>query len=886
MFGFTNTLLDVLSKENPTHIAVVFDTSAPTFRHEMFPEYKAQRQEMPEDLSLSIPYIFDLIRAFNIPVITYNGFEADDIIGTLAFKASKKGFKTYMMTPDKDFAQLVSDHIFIYKPARMGNGAEIITPEKVLEKWGIQDPKQVIDILALWGDAVDNIPGIPGFGEKTAKELIATYGSVEALIDHVDELKGARQKKVKEFAEQALLSKKLATIITHVPVELDETQLQLEEPNRQALDAVFKELEFRTFHKRILGQAHQPAQPDLFSASGGPNSDAHQTQEPTPKAVFKSYDPAKQSYKLIQSEEQLKTLVEKLLQTTEFAFDTETDSLDAMQSQIVGIAFTTQEHTGYYVNLNHNQKGTFLSILKPALQGPQLKIAQNLKFDLKVLRREGVEVSEPFFDTMLAHYLLEPDKRHNMDELARNYLQYEPISIESLIGKKGKNQLSMKNIDPEIIAPYAAEDTDITFQLKQLLAPLIKQNNLEEVLYQIELPLVHVLADMEIHGVNLDSDFLNRYSIELKELIEQLENQIYELAGKSFNIASPKQMGEVLFKDLALLEKPKKTKTGQFQTNEEVLQKLLGKHPIIDHILDYRELTKLKSTYVDALPQLVNPNTQRIHTSFNQAVAATGRLSSNNPNLQNIPIKTQKGREIRKAFIGSTPNHLIVSADYSQIELRVIASISQDPNMIQAFKNNEDIHTATAAKIFNVPYTEVTKDMRSQAKTVNFGIIYGISAFGLSERMGISRKDAKEIIDTYFEKFAGIKQYMENSIALAQQKGYVETLKGRRRYIPDINSKNMTVRGFAERNAINAPIQGTAADMIKLAMLKVHKRLKKEHLKATMILQVHDELIIDAPNEELEKVKALLIEEMTKAMPLHVPILVEAGQGNNWLEAH
>jgi DNA polymerase I len=894
MFGFTLTLLDVLQKEKPSHIAVVFDTDKPTERHEIFPEYKAQRESMPEDLSKSIPYIFKIIEAFNIPVITLDGFEADDIIGTLAWEASEKGFETYMMTPDKDFAQLVRPNVFIYKPARQGNGAEVLDVAKVLEKWEVKNPLQVIDILALWGDAVDNIPGIPGIGEKTAKKLIAIYDSVENLIANAADLKGAQKEKVIAFAEQGLLSKKLATIITNVPVSFDEKSLVLDPPNKELIEDVFKELEFRTLLQKVFNQsapavAHQQsAQGDLFapsSASGSYNGPVDEVELPV---VFASYDPEIQSYKLIDKENitELNKLVDALLASPEFCFDTETTSIDAHDAEIIGIALSSKKNEGYYVNLLHEDKALFLSILKPLFSCKAVKIAQNLKYDLLVLQHAGIELTPPFYDTMLAHYLLEPDKRHKMDELARNFLKYDPIAIETLIGKKGKDQLNMATIEPKKVAIYAAEDADITLQLYHVFKPLIKEQSLEKVLFDIELPLVPVLAQMERNGVKLDIGFLSQYSHELAAFISELEKDIISLAGVKFNIASPKQLGEVLFDKLKLMDKPKKTKTGQYQTNEEVLQKLANTHEIVGKILDYRELQKLKSTYVDALPLLVSKKTGRVHTSFNQAIAATGRLSSNNPNLQNIPIRTEKGRHIRKAFVASSDSHVLVSADYSQIELRVIASVSKDKSMMEAFIQNLDIHTSTAAKVFDVHYDEVTKEMRSKAKMVNFGIIYGISAFGLSERLGIPRKEAKEIIDEYFVKFPGIKSYMDNTIAEAKQNGYVKTLLGRRRYVPDITSANQTVRGFAERNAINAPIQGAAADMIKLAMIKVQNKLKELNLKTILTLQVHDELLLDVPLDELEIVATLVKEEMQDAMELDVPVVVEAGFGKNWLQAH
>jgi DNA polymerase I len=900
MFGFTLTLLEVLEKEKPTHIAVVFDTAAPTERHELFPEYKANREAMPEDLSRSIPYIFSIIEAFRIPVITMDGYEADDIIGTLAYKAEEQGFITYMMTPDKDFAQLVSDRVLIYKPGRKGNGAELMNVQSVLEKWEVETPAQVIDILALWGDAVDNIPGIPGVGEKTAKKLIQQYGSVENLIAHAHELKGSQKEKVTTYAEQGLLSKKLATINTLVPIALEEQSLLLEPVDREKLDAVFKELEFKTLHQRVVGgnvntslSTPKPIQGDLF-APAIPSSTQHQTNSfssdmsPTsaPPPIFVGYDPERQQYQLTNNRDGFAALKVALELSDTFCFDTETTSLDARTAQLLGISFCTQENVAYYLDMTCADAKDMLLELAPIFTSHRQKIGHNLKYDITVLEAHGIPIAPPFFDTMLAHYLLEPDKRHKMDELSRQYLQYDPISIESLIGKKGKDQLSMDSVPVDQVVIYACEDADITFRLMQVFRPLLEEKELMDVFDTIEMPLIRVLSTMESNGVALDKAFLLDYSRELSVDIQRLEQEIYQDAGVTFNIASPKQLGEVLFDKLQLMDKPKRTKTGQYQTHEEVLQKLSYSHAIVNKILDFRELQKLKSTYVDALPSLVAADTGRIHTSFNQAVAATGRLSSNNPNLQNIPIRTEKGRKIRKAFVATSPQHVLFSADYSQIELRVIASISRDPHMTASFLEQQDIHTATASRVFDIPYDEVTKDMRSKAKMVNFGIIYGISAFGLSERLGIPRGEAKNIIEEYFIKFPGIKTYMEGSIQFARDHGYVKTMMGRRRYIPDIHSANQTVRGFAERNAINAPIQGSAADMIKLAMIHVQEALTQQELHSRLILQVHDELLLDVPAHELDQVRELVVEKMTNAMPLLVPVVVESGYGQHWLEAH
>jgi len=897
MFGFTLTLLDLLQKEKPSHIAVVFDTSEPTERHVIFPEYKAHREAMPEDLSKSIPYIFKIIEAFNIPVITKPGYEADDIIGTLAHKGIDAGYTTYMMTPDKDFAQLVTPSVLIYKPAKNGNAPEIMDVEAVKQKWEIEHPMQVIDILALWGDAVDNIPGIPGFGEKTAKKLIAQFGSVENMIANVHQLKGSQKEKVENFAEQALLSKKLATILLDVPIEFDEKSLTVDPPNLKEIAEIFAELEFKTLMgkiNQIYGQSVVKApvasqQHDLFSQNfqsqtqHANNEEIVSSQE---EIVYKTIENSNAAYTLIHNLEELSKLVEEINNTDSFCFDTETDGLDTLMCNILGISISTKAKQGAYIPLNHESKKEYLALLKPVFESNKLKIAQNLKFDFAVLRKEGIIIQTPFFDTMLAHYLIEPDRRHKMDDLARQYLQYSPVSIEELIGKKGKNQGNMNDVPLDILAKYAAEDADITLQLKNAFAPKLKELELETLFNEIEMPLIPVLDSMESEGVRIDTEFLSDYSKELETDIRLLEKEIYEIAGVQFNIASPKQLGEILFDKLKLDDKAKKTKTGQYQTNEEVLQKLESKHDIIKNILDFRELQKLKSTYVDALPLLINENSKKIHTSYNQAVAATGRLSSNNPNLQNIPIRTEKGRRIRKAFVPSDSEHSLLSIDYSQIELRVIASMSKDENMISAFNQNLDIHTATAAKVFGVAYEEVDKEMRRRAKTVNFGIIYGISAFGLSERIGISRTEAKAIIDNYFLQFPAIKKYMDDTIAFAKKHGYVKTLLGRRRYVPDIHSNNATVRGFAERNAINAPIQGTAADMIKIAMIEIHSALKEANLKSKMILQVHDELVFDVLHSEMDKVKSIALEKMQKAMKLEVPLVAEYGVGENWLEAH
>lgn len=893
MYGFTNTLLEVIQKQKPTHIAVVFDTAAPTDRHIEYEAYKAHREEMPEDLSKSIPYIFRLIEGFRIPVITMDGYEADDIIGTLAKKAEQHNFVTYMMTPDKDFAQLVSDKIFIHKPARMGNGTETIGVPEVLKKWEIERVEQVIDILGLWGDAVDNIPGVPGVGEKTAKKLIQEYGTMENIIANAANLKGVMKEKFVNHAEQALMSKRLATINVNVPVELDESTLILEEPNFEVLEPLFKELEFKTLATRVFGKTAAPpdggtsaapnptAQTDLFGMEVGDNS-----EEAREHVIYNTIENTPHHYHLIETKEQRTELIAELLKQTEFCFDTETTGLDAIDAKVIGLAISFKAGEGYYVLVNSQSSDEILAEFKPVFEGSALKIAQNLKYDLQVLSNHKISINGPFFDTMLAHYVLEPDKRHNMDVLAEQYLQYSPVSIETLIGKKGKNQLNMAMVDPMKVKEYAAEDADITFQLKQILGTELTKHEAEYIVNEVELPLVPVLVDIEREGVKIDKQFLANYSVELQKEITEAERKIYEMAGVHFNIASPKQLGEVLFDKLKLDEKAKKTKTGQYQTGEDVLLKLAHKSDIVKEILDFRQLQKLKSTYVDALPQLINPSTGRVHTSFNQAIAATGRLSSTNPNLQNIPIRTDRGKEVRKAFIPRDANHMILSADYSQIELRIVASISEDPNMMEAFIANKDIHRATAAKVYGIPESEVTSEQRRNAKSVNFGIIYGQQAFGLSENLGISRAEAKTLIDNYYAEFVNIKKYMDSTIEFARKHGYVETLKGRKRWLRDINSNNATVRNFAERMAINAPIQGTAADMIKLAMIDIHAEMKKRQLKSKMILQVHDELLFDVTLDEIDELKLLVTDLMAKAMPLKVPVLAEAGVGLNWLEAH
>ena len=901
VMGFTNTLLDVLKKEKPTHMAVVFDTDAPTERHTDFADYKAHREAMPEDLSKALPYIFKVVLGFNIPLITSDGYEADDIIGTLAKKAEQKGYQVYCMTPDKDFAQLVSDNIRIYKPARMGNDMEILGVKEVLAKWEIERPEQVIDILGLWGDAVDNIPGIPGIGEKTAKALIKQYGSMENIIAHSHELKGKQRENVENFAEQGLLSKKLATILLNVPVELDEAGLEMCAPSKDLLEPLFAELEFRTLGRRVFGDDFSitetravSVQTDLFGnpVAGGRTTLTVETQdiyEAPAQPEAKDINSVPHEYILADTFEKRAELIAELKAQKSICFDTETTGTDANHCELVGLSFAIKHNHGWYVPVPVDEEETkkIVAEFKPVFEDAGIsKIGQNLKFDILMLKWYDVEIKGDLFDTMMAHYVIDPDTRHNMDILSENYLNYKPVSITELIGPKGKNQGNMRDVELEKIKEYAAEDADVTLQLKDIFEPKIKEVGAEKLLHEIENPLIYVLADVEHEGVRIDHDTLREFSKELETDIAKLEKVVFEKAGVRFNIASPKQLGEVLFEKLMLDPKAKKTKTGQYQTGEDVLLSLAAKSDIVRDILDFRQLQKLKSTYVDALPTMVNPKTGRIHTSYNQAVAATGRLSSNNPNLQNIPIRTERGREVRKAFIPRDANHSIVSADYSQIELRIIAEISKDPNMRQAFIDNIDIHTATAAKVYGVALEDVDSTQRRNAKAVNFGIIYGQSAFGLSQNLGIPRKEAADIIENYFAQYPGIKQYMADTMNFARENGYVTTLMGRRRYLRDINSANQTVRGFAERNAINAPIQGSAADMIKIAMINIHRELKVLKLDARMTMQVHDELVFDVPNHEIEIVKPIILENMKNAIKTEVPIMVEIGTGLNWLEAH
>ena len=902
MLGFTNTLLEVLEKEKPSHIAVAFDTKAPTFRHVQYEPYKANRLEQPEDITISIPWVKEIVRAFKIPVLEMDGFEADDIIGTIAKKAERDHFTVYMMTPDKDYGQIVDDHIFLYKPAFMGNGVDVMGPKQVCEKWDIEHVDQVRDILGLMGDAVDNIPGIPGIGEKTAVKLLKEFGTVEGLIANVDKLKGKQKENVENFAQQGLLSKELATIKIDVPVEFDEVDLRYDGFEEEKLRAIFTELEFRTLASRIFKESSgkkaaiaAPAQMDLFGAPAA--APAHMEEEELSEEevsisapiILDTIHTNVHNYHKIKGKVAVQELVDYLLLQKEICFDTETTDLDAMKAELVGLSFAYIEGEAYYIPVSSDQAETkeILELLRPVLENESIiKIGQNVKYDMLVLKNYGIEVKGTLYDTMLAHYLIEPEGKHGMDWLAQQYLHYKPVSITELIGKKGKGQGNMRDVDEDEVTAYAAEDADITLRLKEKFDPTLKANGLEKLFDEVENPLIRVLTDMEFEGVRIDTGSLAELSVALEEESKEIEKRVYELAGVRFNLASPKQLGEVLFEKLKLDPKAKKTKTGQYATGEEILSKMADEHEIAQAILDHRQMVKLKSTYVDALPTMINHKTGRIHTTYNQFVAATGRLSSINPNLQNIPIRTSRGREIRKAFVPRDENHVLLSADYSQIELRLMAAFSQDESMLEAFRNGRDIHVATAAKIFKVPLEEVTSDMRRKAKTANFGIIYGISAFGLAQRLSIPRGEAKEIIDAYFAEFPAVKQYMDGAIEKARKDEYVETILGRRRYLRDINSRNMTMRGFAERNAINAPLQGSAADLIKVAMIHVHDWMKKEKLKSKMILQVHDELVFDAHIDEVELLKKHIPGLMSNAIKLPVPIEVEVGVGTDWLQAH
>ena len=900
IYGFTTALLDLLSKENPTHIAVCFDLPQPTERHEMFPEYKANRDATPEAIKIAVPYIHKILEAFNIPALGVPGFEADDVIGTLAKKAEQEGFRTYMMTPDKDFGQLVSPNIFMYRPGRGGNPPEVWGEAEVCEKFGLDRVEQVIDYLGMMGDSVDNIPGLPGVGAKTAQKLLAQYGSLEETLAHADEIKGKLGEKIRDNAELGVLSKKLARIIIDVPIDLAADTLERDPWNQEALLGIFEELEFRTLGRRlglVQTEASTPAETkpastkvsltsnDQMSLFGGDDS-------PTEAATAgvssrESVATTTHLYQMVETAVEARQLAQILAEQPSVAFDTETTSLNTLDAALVGMSFSTGKGKAYYVPVPADRAAAeeMVDAFAPFWASAGEKIGQNIKYDISVLMNYGVEVKGPLFDTMIAHYLIQPDMRHNMDILAETYLNYQCISIESLIGK-GKNQKNMRDLPPDEILDYAAEDADITFQLKEIFEPKLVETGVDKVFRNIEMPLVPVLARMEREGIRVDVGALQSYSGELEEVIVKLEKEIVELAGRPFNVGSPRQLGEVLFEDLKLSDKPKKTKTGQYATSEAILEGLKKSHPIINKILGFRELKKLKSTYVDALPELVQGTTGRIHTSFNQTVAATGRLSSTNPNLQNIPIRTENGRKVRAMFVPGDEERILLAADYSQIELRVIAALAKDEAMIAAFQAGEDIHRATAAKVFEVAPEEVTREQRSNAKTVNFGIVYGVSAFGLSQQTDMSRKEAKAAIDGYFRTYPGIKKYMDDQVAFARDHGYVETITGRRRYLKDIESRNAVVRGHSERNAVNAPIQGSAADIIKLAMIEVDRAMRAANLKSKMLLQVHDELVFDVYKDELEELKALVVEKMEAAVSLDVPMVAEVGTGSNWLEAH
>lgn len=905
ILGFTNSLLDVIKREKPDYLAVCFDKGGSVARTEAFPEYKANRQETPEAIRIAVPYIERILEAMNIPAIVKEGYEADDIIGTLAKKAEQKGLSTYMVTPDKDFAQLVSENIFMFRPPRMGNSYEKWGVEEVKAKFEVDRPEQVIDYLGMMGDSVDNIPGLPGVGDKTAKKFIAAYGSMEGLLANTHELKGKMKEKVEASKELGILSKELATIMLDVPVELNENELIFEQPNIEAVKEIFGELEFRRLTDNFLKTfaVSQPSQEtitsaktkpktiasaggqfDLFSAPGSGNISEEESIQ-----GFKTINNTDHLYQYVNTSLARKLLIDRLMKQTSVCFDTETTGLKSLEVELVGIAFSWEIGKGYYVSFPEDQEETknILEEFKPFFKSELIeKIGHNLKYDIKVLSNYDMPVNGKLFDTMIAHYLINPDMRHNMDVLAETYLNYQPVSITELIGKKGKNQLSMRVVPIADQTEYAVEDSDITFQLKEHFTKELKSGNVTKLFNDVELPLVSVLTAMEIEGINLNTSFLKELSIDLTTDIKRLEQNIYNQAGEEFNIASPKQLGPILFDKLKLVDKPKKTKTGQYSTAEEVLSYLAKDHQIVADILEYRQYKKLQSTYVDALPNEINPKTGRIHTVYAQAVAATGRLSSNNPNLQNIPIRTERGRQVRRAFVPKNENYVLLAADYSQIELRIIAALSQEETMIQAFQNGEDIHASTAAKVFNVPIDEVTREQRSNAKTVNFGIIYGVSAFGLSNQTSLTRKESKELIDLYYQTYPKLRSYMSKQVDFARENGYVETVLQRRRYLKDINSRNAIVRGAAERNAVNAPIQGSAADIIKLAMIEIHKRFKEENFKSRMLLQVHDELVFDAHKDELELIQPIIKYEMENAFALNVPLEVEMGIGQNWLEAH
>ena len=888
ILGFVNTLEDVLKKENPTHIGIAFDPTGPTFRHEAYPEYKAQREETPEVIRLSVPIIKDIIRAYRIPILEVPGYEADDVIGTLATEAGKRGITTYMMTPDKDYGQLVGENVFMYRPRHNDKAFEVMGVEEVKNKYAIQSPLQVIALLGLMGDASDNIPGCPGVGEKTAQKLIAQFGNIENLLAHTDQLKGALRTKVEENRKQIEFSRFLATIKTDVPLPLDMDALKRESPDEEELRKIFQELEFRTLLERIFKEkpketpAATPGQGDLFGFFT-----PETTSEPE-KTNLATLHTLNCNYQLVDNEEKLSQLLQNIVTQSILSLDTETTSTDPIRAELVGMSFSYAENQAFYVPVpaDRSEAQKIVDRFRPVFENREImKVGQNIKYDMLVLANYGVQLQGPLFDTMVAHYVLQPELRHNMDYLAEIYLNYQTIHIEELIGPKGKNQGNMRDLPPASVYEYACEDADVTLKLKNKLEKELDENNVRKLFEEIEMPLIPVLAYMERNGVRIDTEALKETSRHFTLRMKQIEEEVYQLAGTEFNIASPKQVGEVLFDRLKIVEKAKKTKTGQYVTSEEVLESLRGKHEVVGKILEHRGLKKLLGTYIDALPQLINPETGRIHTSFNQTVTATGRLSSSNPNLQNIPIRNEDGKEIRKAFIPDD-GCIFFSADYSQIELRIMAHLSGDPHMIEAFQKGQDIHAATASKIYKVPLEEVTREQRSKAKTANFGIIYGISVFGLAERLNVDRKEAKELIDGYFENYPHVKEYMDESIRIARERGYIETIFKRKRYLPDINSRNAVVRGYAERNAINAPIQGSAADIIKVAMVRIYQRFLKERIQSKMILQVHDELNFSVLPEEQEKVKQIVIEEMESAYKMKAPLLADSGWGQNWLEAH
>jgi DNA polymerase-1 len=903
IFGFTVTLEEVIKNYNPSHIGVVFDPPSPIFRHKIYTAYKANREETPEEIKKAVPVIKEIIDGFNIPIIEVEGFEADDVIGTLAKKAEDQGFQVFMMTPDKDYAQLVSENIFMFKPKKSGEKPEILGVKEINNLFQTKNPIQVIDVMALWGDSSDNVPGAPGIGEKTAKKLISEFGSIENLFENAGKLKGKQQESIMNFKEQIKLAKKLVTIDTEVPIQFTEEDFKLKNLKKDKLKKIFQELEFRTIAERILNSGKEEVVKEKTDIGSG-KSEIKFTYANQQGSLFnseqnveggnyltdyKTIKTCEHKYVVCDSTEKITDLTSRLSALAAFCFDTETTDLNPLIAQLVGISFSFNPYEAYYIPIPQDKKQALDKLQKfiPLFQDQKiLKIGQNIKYDLQVLNNYNINLGGKIFDTMIAHYILQPELRHNLNYLSESYLKYKPVTIEELIGKKGSEQGNMRDVPLGIISEYACEDADLTWQLYQIFREKLVQEGLQTLVETVEFPLIKVISDMEIAGVTLDTSSLKNYAVQLSEEIGKLEKEIFGLAGQVFNISSPKQLGEILFDKLKVGKDTKRTKTKIYSTSEEVLLELTDKHPIISKILEYRSLTKLLSTYVEALPKMVNPNTGRIHTSFNQAVVATGRLSSNNPNLQNIPVRDAKGREIRKAFISSGPDYVLFSADYSQIELRIMAHMSKDENIINAYRNKEDIHLSTASKIYNVPISKVTREMRGRAKTANFGIIYGISSFGLSQRLHISRTEAKELIDGYFRAYPGVRKYMDDIIRIARDKGYVETLLGRRRYLNDINSRNSFVRGFAERNAINAPIQGTAADIIKIAMINIHKEFNKNKLLSRMILQVHDELVFNVYKLELEQVKEIVIREMENAYPLNVPLVVDTGSGINWLEAH